>query len=197
MNKKYFYIAAVFTLTAMFSGCSSVTDTGNVVEVESGMDSEDTMKELEKMSEIVESGKPAICLIKSTIEGQTTELSYWFKEGNIRMEGAFMPGQNMIYIERDNTSYMEPQAMFGQSDTDCDWVSMEDEDDETDEYEMEDEEDMDFDFEQFEDNMDYEVVCRYESFGDDVFETSGKVCSMEEYMGIDLDTFESLDLGEF
>lgn len=190
MNNKLFYITSVLVVGILLSGCSSAP--GASVEINDDMGKAETVKELEKMSEIIESGKPAKCLVKSTIEGEAANLTYWFKDGKFRMEGSFMPGQNMLFIEKDETSYMEP-SMLGGMETDCEWITSESLQ-EDDSYDAEDE-DMDFDYEQFEDNTDYEVICDYVPFGDEKFDTSGKTCTMEEVMGMDFGAFG--DLGEF
>ncbi len=162
MNSKYLSFIALAVVSVLLIGCGGTSG---------------TIDSFEKISKAIESGKSMKCVISmaDANAGIPMDMVYWVKGKDMRIEST-VQGMSNTMVQKGDTSYMRPQAMFG-GKSDCDWVSIDDSDEDYDDSEE------DFDFELYDNDPIYNVKCFAESFGADKFDVSGKVCTMEEMMG--------------
>lgn len=180
MNKKYLSLIAIAIVSVLLVGCGGTFGT---------IDSYD------KISKAIESGKSVICTISMASEELETpmDMQYWVKGDDMRIE-AKINGMDSVVVEKGSMSYMVPQAMFGGT-SDCDWMAM----DNSDDYNEESDDEDDYGIEQYENDPAYDIKCVVKSFGNDIFDTPGKVCTEDDIMknmmggfgmeGIDMDAF--------
>lgn len=184
---KIINIVAILTISMFLIGCSTETMETTSVESEDNEDTEttsvetessDLMEEMEKISDAVESGKPTKCVITYSNPEMEDSMNivYYIKGEDLRMETS-MQGMSSIAIIKDEIAYTQVNEMMG--DTDCDWMSIDPEETEGTEGDYEE---ADFDYTQYEDDSTYNVKCTPDSFGNEKFDVTGKVCSMEDMM---------------
>lgn len=176
MSKYFFVFAVCATLVLAGWGCAPKTPEQKAQDA------------FETMADAIASGKSVKCTIGSSDGTDSVETVYWIKGENMRGE-VNINGEVQTFIEADGIMYTSAD-MFGESD--CDWLSSPIDEEEEDGEDILGEDYEDFDYEQYEDNAMYAVDCQRESFGDEKFKVSGKVCDMEDYFaemmgGMDFD----------
>jgi len=115
---------------------------------------------------------PLECTAVVTSEGETVTAHYWTKDGNVRTETQ-SGGQKMVSILKNNKIYVS-MAAAPESGIKCDWLVFEQGESkpETEAYSAS--------TKNYENMGEVKVDCKPAVFGNEKFETPGKVCTMQD-----------------
>ncbi|MBD3398100.1 hypothetical protein GF412_02790 [Candidatus Micrarchaeota archaeon] len=149
------------------------------------------------MQEMMAGGQPVHCTVTYSMEGQTSTSEVWIKGENMRVEStSSMEGETYetIAVIKGEVVYVSGGAAMG-TEEDCDWVKMDyqrleeciPESEESVASEM-----TAYDYQETYEEAPAEYNCDYGTFGDEKFNTPGKVCDLTEEL---CTLYESIESG--
>jgi len=212
MNMKYLLLIIIIIFSIAIVGCDSEMNnntnmntkmddneqTTSSKDVSAKGETMDDESAFSKISDAIKSKKAVKCTISMTDGEDSMDMTYWLKDDNMKTMTS-VGGKEQIFIQKDDEFYM-PASSYG-VDSDCDWIKLEghDEEDYDDDESEYDEYESNMDYESYEDNSAYKVSCTPSAFGNSMFDTPGKVCSMKDIMGAMMEGFnmDDMDMGDF
>ncbi|MCD6549596.1 hypothetical protein J7K41_02735 [Candidatus Micrarchaeota archaeon] len=150
--------------------------------------------DLTNYTAIMMSGQPVECTVtmeETTEEGMiTADIHMYIKGEKVRIEITSSEG-NFVEIQKDNAIYISTESMVqgeeemeGTPFADCDWIMIKTPEVESTYPEEETPEETGVEVKKPEEMFKYNIHCNVGNFGDEKFETPGKVCDLSQLFQI-------------
>lgn len=175
---KRMILVGIAAFVLLFAGC--ITLPGATPEREAGKNGQTVEEQtpgvveetIGNLGEALAQNAPLECTATTTAEGQTVVTRYWTKDGNVRTESE-VAGQKTVTILKNEKIYIQASAFGAMPEgVECDWIAMEQEESEA------ETEAYSASIEDYKNMAQVKVECRPGIFGNEKFETGGKICTM-------------------
>lgn len=174
-------LVGIAALLLLFAGC--ITLPGATPERGAGKNGQTGEKQtvggvvektVDNLEEALIQNAPLECTATATMEGQTVVTRYWTKDGNVRTESEYT-GQKIVTILKNKKIYIQASTFGAMPEgVECDWIEIGQEENRT------ETEAYSASVEDYENMSQVKVECTPGIFGNEKFETGGKICTMDD-----------------